>query len=203
MKQLLLEELSELGRNISIDEKIYIGQFGFSDWKSCGNCINHFSRTCDHTIFKVNSKRDVHALSLERIILDTKDENLRKGGICDLIMYDEDKLTLAELTCSLPHYLEQHTTEGEQKEGKRPKAYRQLNNAIARLRSFDKLDKAIVGYSQREAIFACREKETAFLQEDKGAKAMQSFRRRPKPKETDMGNGFIFKRIDYPEVYEW
>ena len=162
MKQLLLEELSKCGRNISIDEKIYIGQFGFSDWKSCGNCINHFSRTCDHTIFKVNSKRDVHALSLERIILDTKDENLRKGGICDLIMYDEDKLTLAELTCSLPHYLEQHTTEGEQKEGKRPKAYRQLNNAIARRRSFDKLDKAIAGYRQREAIFACREKETAF-----------------------------------------
>ena len=57
-------------------------------------------------------------------------------------------------------------------------------------------------YSSRVALFAYRVKETAFLN-DKATSAMIPFFNMPQPRTVDMGNGFLFVRHPYPEVYKW
>ena len=57
-------------------------------------------------------------------------------------------------------------------------------------------------YSCRVALFAYRVKETAFFN-DKATRAMDAFRKMSPRVATDMGNGFLFVPIPYPEVYKW
>lgn len=51
-------------------------------------------------------------------------------------------------------------------------------------------------------MFAYRVKETAFLN-DKATRAMDAFRKMSPRVATDMGNGFLFVPLPYPEVYKW
>ena len=57
-------------------------------------------------------------------------------------------------------------------------------------------------YNSRVALFAYRVKETAFLN-DKATRAMDAFRKMSPRVATDMGNGFLFVPIPYPEVDKW
>ena len=107
--------------------QLICGELSLNDQKSCNNCIRYFSDGCDHVVLKVEASEDVQVVNLEQIFLDEKKESLKIGGLCDWLMYSDTKIALAELTCCLPEYLENHIVNGEKKEGKRAKAYSQLS----------------------------------------------------------------------------
>lgn len=200
MRQLIHDLLSGIG-TIDLEEDVFSGYFNLTDSKSCNNCINYFSRGCNLVVVNIETGEDIHVINLEKIILDAKKESLITGGLCDCLLYSDNKITLAEFTCCLPEYLENHTVNGEKNSGKRAKAYNQICNTIGKLRTFERINTKIDSYSSRVALFAYRVKETAFL--DKAAKAMISFFNMSQPRTVDMGNGFLFVRHPYPEVYKW
>lgn len=182
--------------------QLICGELSLNDQKSCNNCISYFSEGCDHVVLKVAASEGVQVINLEQIFLDAKKESLKIGGLCDWLMYSDTKIALAELTCCLPQYLQNHIVNGVEIEGKRAKAYSQLSSSIEKLSTLDQLKGKLDSYNSRVALFAYRVKETAFLN-DKATRAMISFINMPQPRTVDMGNGFLFVRHPYPEVYKW
>lgn len=182
--------------------QLICGELSLNDQKSCNNCISYFSEGCNHVVLKVEASEDVQVINLEQIFLDAKKESLKIGGLCDWLMYSDTKIALAELTCCLPQYLENHIVNGVKIEGKRAKAYSQLSSSIEKLPTLDQFKAKFDLYSSRVALFAYRVKETAFLN-DKATRAMMPFFNMPQPRTVDMGNGFLFVRHPYPEVYKW
>ena len=182
--------------------QLICGELSLNDQKSCNNCISYFSEGCDHVVLKVAASEDIQVINLEQIFLNAKKESLKIGGLCDWLMYSDTKIALAELTCCLPQYLENRTVNGVKIEGKRAKAYSQLSSSIEKLLTLDQFKAKFDLYSSRVALFAYRVKETAFLN-DKATRAMDAFRKMSPRVATDMGNGFLFVPIPYPEVYKW
>lgn len=182
--------------------QLICGELSLNDQKSCNNCIRYFSDGCDHVVLKVEASEDVQVINLEQIFLDAKKESLKIGGLCDWLMYSDTKIALAELTCCLPQYLENRTVNGVKIEGKRAKAYSQLSSSIEKLPTLDQFKAKFDSYNSKVALFAYRVKETAFLN-DKAIRAMIPFFNMPQPRTVDMGNGFLFVRHPYPEVYKW
>ena len=116
-------------------------------------------------------------------------------------MYSDSKIALAELTCCLPQYLEKHTENGVEKEGKRAKAYSQLSSSIEKLLTLDQFKGKLDSYNSKVALFAYRVKESAFIN-DKASRAMIPFFNMPQPRTVDMGNGFLFVRLDIPFLFQ-
>ncbi len=199
MKDLLERELS-----LMIAEEAQEGDWGLTDDKSCKDCSVHakyFYSSCqDRIVMKLHSNISVKEIRLENVFQEST--AFRAEGCCDYLLYTADKIVLCELTCIRPEYLRTGNNGG-----KRAKAYSQLLGSVKKLKQFNSFGAKVSNLKTREAIFAIRKKLFAVeMQEDSVQGAMRPFikvsdiERRGK---SDMGNGFDFLTVEYPQIYRW
>lgn len=171
----------------------------FSDFRACSSCDEN---CIDKQVFIIDfgNSQDVCIVELEKFFSQFANvERVAKGGRCDLMMYDNLKCAFVELSCLEAKYLE----DSRVREGKRTKARRQLCDSIMKLRYCTDIAEKIDSYEIKYAIFAYQEKRKG---NDRIYKAMSAFNMTDKisiNSISDMGNGFSFVIVKYPEKYVW
>ncbi len=192
-----MRELIENALSLSVAEDCREGDWGLTDKRSCADCSTHsnyFYISCDDKIvLKLHSGAPVRAIRLEEVFQTSPE--LSAGGCCDYLLYDGDKVALCELTCSRPEHVG----------GKRARAYAQLSDSIDKLGKIGGVGEKVGKLEVKDAVFAARRKVFALEStEDEVQRAMRPFfSMTASATRTDMGNGFSFLTVDYPQVYEW
>lgn len=197
-------DMGMYGSNVFADDEIlrhlcgYVmrGRFGLADEISCRDCSSltrYFYVSCtDRIVLRVISNYDVHVVNLEKVFQSSGNEDLMQGGCCDYLLYSDNRLVLADLSCSRPNYVEK----------KRATAYRQTSDSIDKLRLFHDMAEKIECFERRDAMLAVRKKEFALEHADHAVESMSSFLRMELSPRVDMGNGFFFSVFEYPRELE-
>lgn len=176
------------------------------DSVACKQCIDFFRIHCPHETFIVNSDNDVFLVDHESLI-----NNLQlPGDKCDTLLYDVDKIVLLDMTCSMEHYLDAHHSDGKTREGKRMKSRNQLSKSIERLCAVPTIAARIASYPHRDAILGYRVKDEELfrsvpVQIAKTERVWLALARQRELRNlsTPLSNGFSFKMVRYPKVYQW
>jgi hypothetical protein len=216
MKSLLEIEFPSfynLNRKIIVNEEEYSSDFTVTDKKSCTDCKNKtpdsYNQCYDKIVLKVSTTEKVKLISLENYFQQySNKKGIISGGTCDYLLYGQDKIVFAELTCCRPIYLYSRIVNGKLKEGKRSKVEKQIGDTIERLSVCPKISERIASYNEKIAIFSLRKKESAFDNTDEVIKPMNSFMRMTNEQTTNgiaqqMENGFKFIINEYPQSYQW
>ena len=217
MKESLQKDLLHYRQSISICAKEETKDFILTDNKSCNDCNTksaYFARSCtEHGMLKIHcnthlktviakccitlSDFETAKINIENAIQDTNNIDLRSGGCCDYLVYDDNKIALIELTCSRPEYI------NDERNGKRTKAYKQLSDTIKKITSLPNTNIEISKRGEKTAIFGIREKVFALEQADKFQTSMISFTNVYRDITRKLNNGFILTTITYPNTYTW
>ena len=201
MKESLQKDLLHYRQSISICAKEETKDFILTDNKSCNDCNTksaYFARSCtEHGMLKIHCNTHVEVINIENAIQDTNNIDLRSGGCCDYLVYDDNKIALIELTCSRPEYI------NDERNGKRTKAYKQLSETIKKISSLPNTNIEISKRGEKTAIFGIREKVFALEQADKFQTSMISFTKVYRDITRKLNNGFILTTITYPNTYTW
>lgn len=201
MKESLQKDLLHFRQSISICAKGEEKDFILTDNKSCNDCYTnsaYFARSCtEHGMLKIHCNTHVEVINIENAIQDTNNINLRSGGCCDYLVYDDNKIALVELTCSRPQYID------DERKGKRTKAYTQLSETIKKITSLPNTNVEISKRGEKIAIFGIREKIFGLEQADKFQTSMISFTKVYRDITRKLNNGFILTTITYPNTYTW
>lgn len=201
MKESLQKDLLHYRQSISICAKEETKDFILTDNKSCNDCNTksaYFARSCtEHGMLKIHCNTHVEVINIENAIQDTNNIDLRSGGCCDYLVYDDNKIALIELTCSRPQYI------NDEPKGKRTKAYKQLSETIQKITSLPNTNIEISKRGEKTAIFGIREKVFALEQADKFQTSMISFTKVYRDITRKLNNGFILTTITYPNTYTW
>ncbi|MCI6118031.1 MAG: hypothetical protein MR717_01860 [Prevotella sp.] len=99
-------------------------------------------------------------------------------------------------------------------QGKRAKAYKQLMSVIEELEAVPNIKSRLNNYAVRIGLFAYRVKNPLRSEPDapsperiKLRDSLSAFKPSPKLSSptllTDMGHGFQFRQIRYPDAYDW
>lgn len=117
---------------------------------------------------------------------------------CDYLIFDSEKQAFicAELSKLLSNYLETHPQEGKPVEGKRAKAYRQLEITTNKLMAVNNISDFISAFFKRIAVFAYRLNDSNPI----FARSVNAFNRSPKSLDANFGNGFYFYQREYPAI---
>jgi hypothetical protein len=117
---------------------------------------------------------------------------------CDYLLFDSAKRAFicAELSRLLSTYLETHPQEGKPVEGKRAKAYRQLEITTNKLLAVYQISEFISSFLKHIAVFAYRLNDSNLI----FARSVNAFNRSPKSLDTNFGNGFYFYQREYPAL---
>lgn len=203
-------------KQVSVNCKTLKGQIPFADPKACADCKIHTPEqeaTCDKVVLYCNtSDQEIDAIELESFIDNYKHlKNIPSGKKCDLLLVGENKIVFCDLTCSLSKYIDLFVmADGTPKTGKRTMVRTQIGNAIALLMAVPEIATTIDLKTDKVAMFAYREKpDTVTNTFDKRiVETMRSFGVKTdkvlgKPMFSDMGNGFVFTEVRYPEPYVW
>lgn len=186
------------------------GAFAIYDTKSCRDCASHspyFYRTCEpREVSRHTAATIVTVITLEDVLQQfPKIEALSKGGCCDTLMFSQSRVALMDMTCSRPEYLATHSRDGKREPGKRATAYRQIEDSITKLRGCATLSARLDAFAERLAVFAYREKLSAF--DDTATRAMRSFSTMAADVKatmlTPMAGGLNFRVQRYPEEIAW
>lgn len=191
-----------------ITERVYSGTFSLNDPKACGSC--HTPDICNHETLRIKSDSEVHIIDFEDHIRNSKKGNATsEGGVCDYLLYSEGitQIALCDLTCSSGKYVE--ANEGVYPEGKRMKAFSQMQNSLIRILDTDSLlEIRLLSASRKRLLFGWREPEVAPA--DKAEQAMVGFGMTPASEETVLaslqykaGHEFEFIQVKYPQPYLW
>jgi len=115
---------------------------------------------------------------------------------CDYLIFDSAKqaFVCAELSKLLSTYLETHPQEGKPVEGKRAKAYRQLEVTTNKLMAVYEITEFIFSFLKHIAVFAYRLNDSNPI----FARSVNAFNRSPKSLDSNFGNGFFFYQREYP-----
>lgn len=201
MKESLQKDLLHYRQSISICAKEETKDFILTDNKSCNDCNTksaYFARSCtEHGMLKIHCNTHVEVINIENAIQDTNNIDLRSGGCCDYLVYDDNKIALIELTCSRPEYI------NDERNGKRTKAYKQLSETIKKITSLPNTNIEISKRGEKISIFGIREKVFALEQADKFQTSMISFTKVYRDITRKLNNGFILTTITYPNTYTW
>ena len=201
MKESLQKDLLHYRQSISICAKEETKDFILTDNKSCNDCNTksaYFARSCtEHGMLKIHCNTHVEVINIENAIQDTNNIDLRSGGCCDYLVYDDNKIALIELTCSRPEYI------NDERNRKRTKAYKQLSETIKKITSLPNTNIEISKRGEKTAIFGIREKVFALEQADKFQTSMISFTKVYRDITRKLNNGFILTTITYPNTYTW
>ena len=171
----------------------------FSDFRACSSCGEGCT---DQQVFMVDfgNSQDVCIVELEKFFSQFANvERIAKGGRCDLMMYNNLKCAFVELSCLESQYLE----DGRGRIGKRTKARRQLCDSIMKLRYCTDIAEKIDSYEIKHAIFAYREKRKGNGRIYEAVSAFNMTDKISINSISDMGNGFSFVIVKYPEKYVW
>lgn len=199
------------------ESEIKNGISSFADMKACGDCKRHtpeIEAVCDKTVLIIDSNgKDVECIQLERFIDNyTHLKAIPSGKKCDLMLVGEDKVVLCDMSCSKAKYIDPFSKkDGSSKIGKRNTVRAQIANAISLLMDVSEIASEIDKRVQKVALFAYRVKD--------GAEGMDAFDGRvrngmrsfskpaeriiPEPMYAEMGGGFVFTEIRYPNKYRW
>lgn len=201
MKESLQKDLLHYRKSISICAKEETKDFILTDNKSCNDCNTksaYFARSCtEHGMLKIHCNTHVEVINIENAIQDTNNIDLRSGGCCDYLVYDDNKIALIELTCSRPEYI------NDERNGKRTKAYKQLSETIKKISSLPNTNIEISKRGEKISIFGIREKVFALEQADRFQTSMISFTKFYRDITRKLNNGFILTTITYPDTYTW
>lgn len=213
MKDLLKNKFASsfgLTRNVEVDSRLNENISCFRDEIACADCNkktnDSFSRCIEKYVFNVDfgDTNDVNIVELEKYFKQFSNvPRISSGNKCDLMLYNDSKCAFVELSCMNAMYIEDR--DGGEKPGKRTKAYQQLSNSIEKLRCCPDIAEKLESYKIKHAIFAYREKDGLNV-EDKMFNVIDAFNITDKISRlsvSDMGYGFYFVKVKFPEKYIW
>lgn len=183
-----------------------VGLHSLKDRKSCDTCPNE-RRICvnngEAVVFKIDAHSEIAKIDIEKFFVqfDGKTASIRKK--CDLMFYNSSNVILCDMTCSENQYIEPFTNSRGNYEGKRSKAYSQIESVINSLMKIDAVKSRLEGCTHKIGLFAMRIKDNSMANDDV-CNNMEIFTEEFENHQTnvtDMGNGFLFKTVSYPEVY--
>lgn len=196
--------------------RICHGEFSFADAKACADCKIHTpgnEAVCDKVVWKCNSSEtEVEVLRLEEFIDNfSRLKAIPSGRKCDLLLVSNDKIVFCEMTCCQAKFIEPfEMKDGTPKIGKRNMVRKQLENSITLLVGVPEIFDEIKSKSDKEALFAYREKRKSMDDEvdSLASERMHSFnvdisKTMGEPMYADMSNGFVLAEIRYPDTYIW
>ena len=216
MKRLLeivYPSFHNLNREIVVHEHTYVSDFALTDWKSgtdCNNKTPYFYNQCyNKEVLKVSTSEEVKVISIEEYFQQySNKKDIVCGNICDYLLYGCNKIIFADLTCMRPYHIESHIVNGKNKEGKRAKVIKQINDSIERLVMCPTISERMNLYKEKIALFALRKKESAFDYLEDSQRGMISFMRMTNEQivlgiTQQMRNGFNLVINEYPKPYQW
>lgn len=192
------------------------GVFSLSDPKACADCKKYTPGKevdCDRIVLCLNSDvHEVEVIQLEKFVDNYANlKAIPNGKKCDLLLVGNEKIVFCDMTCSKARYIDPYVMQdGTQKTGKRDTVKKQIANSISLLQNVPEIASEIDVKNQKIALFAYRTKDEmksdAFDREV--VSKMQLFgmttdRHIKEPMFSDIGCGFLFTEIKYPEVYLW
>ena len=191
---------------IPILERSIYGVAGMKDDKACRNCIPFFANSCEHEVFKINTKNSVNAIKIEEYV----DKFNIDGRRCDYLLYDINHIALVDLTCSMEDYLYPHLLSGEVQQGKRLTARQQIEHTIELLTEEPVIAKYIEAKQKKIGLLAYRIKDEdlftgvpKILRQEIEAWLAMEMEMETRKLKFQMSHGFSFEMIRYPEEYSW
>lgn len=181
------------------------------DEKACNECMDNSKDTCRNNPANLilNNSAPLEKVDIEAFF--SQFNGLDKASIkerCDMMLFDSsDKIAFCEMTCCDAKYVYPYSNKKGSHLGKRAKAYSQIKSVVDKFYTVPSIKLKFDSYKQRIGLFALREKSgSLFSGNDTAEKAMLAMI----PQYTmgtgfssDMGNGFKFVTVKYPEVYRW
>lgn len=200
---------------VDVKSRVVSNAISLSDDKACSDCrkvTSHLAAECDRTVLRCEASENVEVIDWEGFLNAYSGlKAIRSFLKCDLMLVGEQKIVLCDMSCSNAKYIYPYqNNSGEMKIGKREYAKKQLLNTIELLIAVPEIASEINLKLQKTALFAYREKvdtnNDAF--DSRIARNMAAFNRignaiNAERMYSDIGNGFYFTEVKYPEVYVW
>ena len=197
-------------KDVTIDKsRIAPGISSFYDSKACSECEEQERRVCEaKEVLKINHNRQIFKVELEKFFNQFNGLTLSSlKDKCDLMLYgqDNDHLVFCELTCTQSKYIEPYNNTKGHHEGKRAKAYKQLKSSISKLAAVPLIASRMNKYNHRTALFAVRQKEDTKQEDSLELSNIRRFTALTnsiqQDAKSDIGNGFTFEIVKYPNIY--
>ena len=194
-------------RDTTWPEKLLVaGRNAVRDDKACHECTLQSKNVCKAPEgLIIMSHRDICQVDIETFVSQMHGLKAAEGHCCDFLFADEDvKVVLCDLTCSQKKYVQPFTNSSGYHEGKRATAYRQIESTIDKLMDVPEIRHHFASMSSRVGLFAERNKDTVFR--DVATQNMQLMMPdyvQGSNLNTDMGHGFEFVTVLYPQTYQW
>lgn len=212
MKDIILDSIKKRYYKGSAEKTIDEHQFRqgivrLSDPIACQVCPQFFATGCDNTVFLIRVQNVVNCINIERFF--NQFHNI-KGGRCDYLLYDDTKIALIDLSCSIEDYVYPHIQEEKMVQGKRLYARSQIEHTLDILMQEHEIAGCINIKEKKIGIFGYRVKnEESFqyiprqiLKEEAAWLAMEAEIEQRKLL-FPMPYGFKFEMVRYDNVYNW
>ena len=201
----------QVGRNINLQVKVLAPELhSLYDRRSCDDCNNP---VCEgqFCVLKLQNQEVVEMIDIENFFLQLDGLKATLKDKCDLMFCDNvHKIVFCEMSCALSKYVEPYENNGKKQCGKRAKAYSQIQSVISKFMEVPALKAYIENLAERVGLFALREKDMfATSQIEKNMEQikenMKVFTMSPAQNNmaVNIGNGFNFVVVKYPNVYNW
>lgn len=188
------------------------GSFGLSDLKTCSHTIpiKYCNPFCDQVILNFYSTNSLTCIKFDDWLSSSFGER------CDWLVFDsgcqKNCFAFCELTCSEKEYIDKFVNStGQEKPGKRAKAYSQIKSAWDNILSCHNpmFSLFVLNFRKRIGIFGWRNPSMNQTQ-DKASANMQKFGQTPtsgakilKVDGLSFGENFDFYQVNYPNIFNW
>lgn len=209
MKRLLesyIQACRLTGKYELFNEEIEAGLHSLGDEKACGECSEERKICTDadeNAVLKLSARTDMHKVNIEKFFAQFDGTNAAVEKKCDLLLYNDANAVFCEMTCSLNKYIEPYSNSKGVQIGKRAGAYNQMKNVMEALFGVADIKDRLAACCNKVGLFAVRLKDTSTPTDEveKNMKTLMQEFENPQACQTDMGNGFLFQTIVYPEIY--
>lgn len=193
---------------MTIDEQqLGQGTITLSDPVACQVCSNFFAVGCDRTVFLLGVQGPVNCINIERFF--NQFRNI-KGGRCDYLLYNNAKIALIDLTCSIEDYLYPHLQDKKMVQGKRLYARYQIEHTLDILMQEHEIADCVNAKETKIGIFGYRVKdENSFqyiprqIRKEEAAWLAMEKEIEQRKLSFPMSYGFKFEMVKYDNVYNW
>lgn len=194
------------GQSYSINTLVK-SEFLLGDYHACNQCRPFFKMGCDHVIFHVVANNEVVYIPIEDFI--NQFPELSDKERCDVLLYDEQKIVLADMFCGMSGYAEDHLREGKMVIGKKAKVFNQIESTLDILYTIPTIATLIDSKVSKIGVFACRLVDMEhFISPSQMSSSMNMFLHMnrhlsQKPIAIRMKHGFEYVTCRYADVYQW
>lgn len=197
-------------RNVVVENSLLdAGISSLRDSKACSECKQQGKNCCEtEEILRISHNYSITKVELEKFF--TQFDGTRRSSLkdkCDILLFDDKdhRIAFCEMTCSQSKYIEPYENSKGHQVGKRAKAHKQLKSSIDKLASVPDIASSMNRYNHRTALFAVRHKGSN--NQSSEISNVNKFIIFPKSIQTDaksdIGNGFSFEVVEYPNIYQW